>query len=152
MVHGGLWGRIFYFLAREFCIGLTGEESFASSLGTCFSVLGSIREESSASSVGIMLDMFKFLGKSLILLLMRMIFYVFGKNLLLPYWEFALDTWNIEEESSTSLLRICFRCLKFWGRVIYFLTEDDVWHAWPAEGWFLRCLNHLEWFLMGLIH
>ena len=31
-----------------------------------------------------------------------------GKNLLLPYWGFALDAWHIEEESSTSLLRMMF--------------------------------------------
>ena len=73
-------------------MGLTGEESSASLLGTCFGVLGSIGEESSASSIGMMLDMFEFLRKSLLLLLMRMKFDVFGKNLLLPYWEFALDT------------------------------------------------------------
>ena len=39
---------------------------------------------------------------------MRMIFDTFGKNLLLPYWGFALDAWNTKEGSSTSLLRMVF--------------------------------------------
>ena len=73
-------------------MGLIREESSTSLLETCFGVLGSIGEESPASSVGMMLDMFEFLRKSLLLLLMRMKFDVFGKNLLLPYWEFSLDT------------------------------------------------------------
>ena len=72
-------------------MGLIREESSSSLLETWFGVLGSIGEEYSASSKGMMLDMFEFLRKSL-LLLMRMKFDVFGKNLLLPYWEFALDT------------------------------------------------------------
>ena len=37
------------------------------SLGICLSVLGSIREESSATSIGTMLDMPKLLRKSLLL-------------------------------------------------------------------------------------
>ena len=140
------------------------------------------------------------------------------KNLLLPYWGFALDAWHIEEESSTFLLRmmfsrfdpfeeessasftgdlpwctwvhwggifclfhrynawyawtikeesstsfmgmildtfgknlllpslgrLCLRCLKCWGRVFYFLTENDVWHAWLSGGWFLVGMIHWE--------
>ena len=70
-------------------------ESSASSLGICFSVLGSIREGSSISSIGMMLDVLKLLRKSLLLPLMRIILDTFGKNLLLP-----------------SLGRLCLRCLK----------------------------------------
>ena len=43
MVRGGFQGQIFYFLTRDFCMGLTGEESFASLLkilqGRIFCVL-----------------------------------------------------------------------------------------------------------------
>ena len=152
MVHRGFWGRIFYFLVGDsFFFGCTwdlqgknllppywwyfGEESSAPSLGIFFGVLEPIGEESSASSIGMMLDLLKLLWKSLLLPFMRIILDTFGKNLLLP-----------------SLGILCLRCLKRWGRVFYFLTEDDLWHAWFTEGWFLRCLNHWEWFLMGLIH
>ena len=82
------------------CIGLTREESYASSLGIlwgrifyfftldCLKVLGFIGEESFASSMG-------------------MIF--------------------IREEFSTSLLGMVFlMCLIFRGKVFYFLTEDSV--------------------------
>ena len=115
--------------------GYFGEESSASLLGIRIGVLQSIREESSASSISVMLDMLELLRKSLLLPLMRIILNTFRKNLLLP-----------------SLGILCLRCLKCWGIAFYFLIEDDVWHAWPVGGWFLRCLNHWEWFLMGLIH
>ena len=46
---GILWGRIFCFLT-----------------GDCFNVLGSIKKESSACFMGMMLDMLEFLGKSLL--------------------------------------------------------------------------------------
>ena len=71
-----LLGIFFFFFLG---MGLTEEESFASLLGIlwgtifcflikdCFNVLGSIREEFSTSSMGMMLDMLKFLGKSLLL-------------------------------------------------------------------------------------
>ena len=61
------------------CIGLTREESSTSLLGIlggrifcfltkdCFNVLGSIREESSGSSMGMMLDMLKLLRLSLLI-------------------------------------------------------------------------------------
>ena len=42
-------------------LGYFGEESSASPLGIYFGVLGSIRETSSASSMGMMLDMPEFL-------------------------------------------------------------------------------------------
>ena len=71
------------------------EESSASSLGICFSVLGSIGEGSSVSSIGMMLDVLELLRKSLLLPFMRIILDTFGKNLLLP-----------------SLGRLCLRCLK----------------------------------------
>ena len=89
------------------CMGLTGEESFASLLGyfreesfasllgICFGVLGSIGKESSASSIGLMLDVLELLRKSLLLPFMRIILDTFGKNLLLP-----------------SLGILCLRCLK----------------------------------------
>jgi len=48
-------------------LGILREESFASSLRTCFGVLGSIGKESFASSIGMMLDMLEFLRKSLLL-------------------------------------------------------------------------------------
>ena len=60
-------------------IGITGEESSAYLLGIlwerifcfltkdCFNMLGSIGEESSTSSIDMMLDMLEFLGKSLLL-------------------------------------------------------------------------------------
>ena len=51
--------------------GYFREESFASSLEICFNVLGSIREESSASSIGMILDMPELLRKSLLLPLWR---------------------------------------------------------------------------------
>ena len=61
------------------CIGLTREESFSSLLRIlwgrifcfctrdCFNVLGSIGEESSTSSMGMMLDTLELLRKSLLL-------------------------------------------------------------------------------------
>ena len=47
-------------------------------------------------------------GESLLLPLWGWYLIHLRKNLLLPYWEFALDAWNIEEKSSTSLLRVIF--------------------------------------------
>ena len=61
----------------------------------CFGVLRSIGEESSTSSVGMMLDELELLKKSLLLLFMRIILDIFGKNLLLH-----------------SLGILCLRCLK----------------------------------------
>ena len=49
-------------------MGLTREESSASLLGICFNVLVSIGEESSASSIEMMLDMPELLRKILLLL------------------------------------------------------------------------------------
>ena len=49
------------------CMGLTREESSTSLLGVCFNVLGSIGEESFASSMEMMLDMPELLRKSLLL-------------------------------------------------------------------------------------
>ena len=59
------------------CMRLTGEESYASLLRilwgrifrflSCFDVLGSIREESYASSMGMTLDMLELLKESLLL-------------------------------------------------------------------------------------
>ena len=76
-------------------MGLTGEESFASLLRIHFGVLGSIREESSTSSISVMLDVLELLRKTLLLPLMRIILDTFGKNLLLP-----------------SLGILCLRCMK----------------------------------------
>ena len=77
------------------CMILTGEESFASLLRICFGVLGSIGDESSSSSIGMMLDVLELLRKSLQLPFMRIILDTFGKNLLLA-----------------SLGILCLRCLK----------------------------------------
>ena len=49
------------------CMGLTREESSTSLLGVCFNVLGSIGEESFASSIEMMVDMPELLRKSLLL-------------------------------------------------------------------------------------
>ena len=48
-------------------LGYFREESFASLLGICFNVLGSIRDDSSTSSMGMMLNMPELLKKSLLL-------------------------------------------------------------------------------------
>ena len=48
-------------------MGLIREESSASLLGICFNVLGSIREESFASSMEMMLEMTELLRKILFL-------------------------------------------------------------------------------------
>ena len=68
--------------------GCFGEESSASLLRICFNVLGSIGEDSSASSIGMMLDMPELLRKSLLLppwgrYLIGLI--LLRKNLLLSY-------------------------------------------------------------------
>nr|POE59617.1 hypothetical protein CFP56_19136 [Quercus suber] len=75
--------------------GCGREESSASSLGICFSVLRSIGEGSSAPSIGMMLDMLELLRKSFLLPFRRIILDTFWKNLLLP-----------------SLGILCLRCLK----------------------------------------
>ena len=75
--------------------GYFREESFAPLLGICFGVLGSIGEEYSASSKGMMLDVLELLWKSLLLPFIRIILDTFGKNLLLP-----------------SLGILCLRCMK----------------------------------------
>ena len=49
---------------------------------------------------------------------------------------------TFKEESSASLLGIRFRCLKYWGRVFYFLTKDNVWYVSPIWG---RIFHFLCW-------
>ena len=53
--------------------GYFREQSFASSLGICFAILGSIGEGSFALSIGMMLDVLELLRKSLLLPFIRII-------------------------------------------------------------------------------
>ena len=76
----------------------------------CFGVLRSIGEESSTSSVGMMLDVLELLKKSLLLPFMRIVLDIFGKNLLLHSLGILFDVFDPLGNFSI--------CLIHWGIVL----------------------------------
>ena len=80
------------------------------SLEICFGVLRSIGEESSTSSVGMMLDVLELLKKSLLLPFMRIVLDIFGKNLLLHSLGILFDVFDPLGNFSI--------CLIHWGNVL----------------------------------